>query len=146
VLDRSKEVAESIATKKLIAVIRSICKENDAVQSAYVFGSFVDPKKKKKPKDIDLAVLLDETKSEEFFLPSFISALEKPLKRTVDVIVLNRAGEVLKYEVRRAGKLIFDRSPEVRKRFEVKGRKTYEDFLFLHKRYVSKVLYGIENG
>ena len=60
--------------------------------------------------------------------------------------VLNDAGEVLKFEVRSKGNLIFERSREKRIRFEVLGRKTYEDFLYFHNRYVNKVLYGAGRG
>ena len=31
------------------------------------------------------------------------------------------------------------------KKAEIRGRKSYEDFLYLHKRYVRKVLYGGKN-
>ena len=75
-----------------------------------------------------------------------IHFVEKALGSPVDVVVLNRAGEILKYEVRRSGKLIFERSPDMRKKVEIQGRKSYEDFLNLHKRYVRKVLYGGKNG
>jgi uncharacterized protein len=81
----------------------------------------------KSPKDIEYAIS---------------SVLEKSVECPVDVVVLNRAGEILKYEVRRSGKLVFERSPEMRKNAEIRGRKSYEDFLHLHKRYVRKVLYG----
>jgi len=60
---------------------------------------------------------------------------EKAMGCRVDVVVLNRAGEVIKYEVRRSGRLVFERSNEARKKFEIYSRKTYEDFLYLHKRY-----------
>ncbi len=113
--------------------------------AAYIFGSFAK-NRAGKSSDIDVAVLLDETQSQSFSILSFISVLEKSLKCRVDVVVLNRAGEVLKYEVRRSGILVFERSSDIRKKFEIKGRKTYEDFLYLHNRYVRTVLYGRENG
>lgn len=58
------------------------------------------------------------------------------------MVILNTAHELLKYKVRCTGKLIFDRSPQFRKNFDIRSRKAYEDFLYLHKFYVSKVLYG----
>jgi predicted nucleotidyltransferase len=115
-----------------------------AILASYIFGSVA--KGKKEPGDIDIAVLLERTHLQSFSIPSLISELEKALGRPVDVVVLNRAGEILKYEVRRSGKLIFDRSPGMRKMSEIQGRKSYEDFLSLHKRYVRKVLYSGKNG
>ncbi len=126
-------------------IISNICSKHRAVLAAYLFGS-VAKEPHGKPKDIDIAVLLDDSQSQSFSLLSFISSLEKNMGCRVDVVILNRAGEVLKYEVRRSGKPVFERSPAARKRFEIYGRKTYEDFLYLHKRYVNKVLYGGSNG
>ena len=122
-----------------------LCQGEMAIKAAYIFGSFprqVD----KEPEDIDIAILVDNDQLGTFSVPSFISLLEKILHYRVDLVLLNRAGEVLKYEVRRTGKLIFERSPDIGKRFEISSRKTYEDFLFLHKKYVSNVLYGGTSG
>lgn len=125
-------------------VVSSICARHKAIIASYIFGSVA--KGKEEPGDIDIAVLLERTHLQSFSIPSLISEFEKAVGRPVDVVVLNRAGEILKYEVRRSGKLIFERSPEMRKKVEIQGRKTYEDFLHLHKRYVRKVLYGGKNG
>ena len=126
-------------------IISSICSKQRAVLAAYVFGS-VAKKDNRKPGDIDIAVLLDDKHSQSFSVLSFISTLEKTIGNRVDLVILNRAGEVLKYEVRRSGIIVFERSPEARKKFEIYCRKTYEDFLYLHKRYVNKVLYGGKSG
>jgi len=124
--------------------VSSICARHKAIIASYVFGSVV--KGKEEPGDIDIAVLLERAHLQSFPIPSLISEFEKAVGCRVDVVVLNRAGEILKYEVRRSGKLIFERSPEMRKKVEIQGRKSYEDFLNLHKRYVRKVLYGGKNG
>jgi len=124
--------------------ISSICARHQAIIVAYLFGSAV--KGKAEPADIDIAVLLERAHLQSFSILSLISEFEKALGRPVDVVVLNRASEILKYEVRRSGKLIFERSPDMRKRVEIQGRKSYEDFLNLHRRYVRKVLYGKKNG
>lgn len=57
-------------------------------------------------------------------------------------MILNAAGELLKHEVRKHGVLLHDPYPQRRKRFEIQGRKSFEDFLYLHKRYTPRVLYG----
>jgi predicted nucleotidyltransferase len=118
-----------------------LCAEQVAVMAAYVFGS-VAQGTATKASDIDVAVLLDQKESSAFSLLSFITRLEESLGCNVDVVVLNNASELLKYEVRRSGKVVFDRSPKFRKRFEIRSRKAYEDFLYLHTRYVRAVLYG----
>ena len=124
--------------------VSSICARHKAIIASYIFGSVV--KGKEKPGDIDIAVLIERTHLQSFPVPSLISEFEKALGSPVDLVVLNRAGEILKYEVRRSGKLIFERSPDIRKKVEMQGRKSYEDFLNLHRRYVRKVLYGGKNG
>ena len=125
--------------------VSSICARHKGIAASYIFGS-VAKGEKEEPGDIDIAVLLERTHLQSFPIPSLISEFEKAVGCRVDVVVLNRAGEILKYEVRRSGKLIFERSPELRKKVEIQGRKSYEDFLNLHKRYVRKVLYGGKNG
>ena len=125
--------------------IASICKGEPAIAAAYVFGSHAKGIQKKSS-DLDVALLLDETKTTYFFTLDFITALEKKMTCTVDVVILNKAGELLKFEVRRQGILVFERSKKDRKKFEIKGRKFYEDFIYLHKKYVKSVLYGNTDG
>ena len=131
--------------KDIEHIVSSICARHEGIAASYIFGS-VAKGKKEEAGDLDIAVLLERTYLKSFPIPSLISEFEKAVDCRVDVVVLNRADEILKYEVRRSGKLIFERSPELRKRLEIQGRKSYEDFLYLHKRYVRKVLYGGKNG
>ena len=121
--------------------VASLCEAEPAVTAAYVFGSCAQGKGKK-TSDVDVALLLNEKKITGFSMLDFITMLEKQMGCKADVVVLNKADEVLKYEVRRQGKLVYERSEEYRKQFEVRSRKSYEDFLYLHNRYVNTVLYG----
>ena len=124
-----------------IQVIRKLCASNPAIIAAYLFGSAA--KKADKPAcDIDIALFLAPDQADAFDFLSFSTHLEKDIGRRVDLVVLNRAGEVLKYQVRKFGRLLFERDSKQRKRFEVLGRKHYEDFLHLHRRYTGKTLYG----
>ena len=130
---------------KIKEIISLICESQPAIVAAYIFGSFA--KRQNKPEsDIDVAILLDEAIKSKFSIFDFSIVLEKKIERKADVVILNNAGEILKYEVRRHGILIFERSADYRKRFEINGRKYYEDFLYLHRKYVNTVLYGDANG
>lgn len=125
-------------------------KDNSAIVAAWVFGS-VASQTDGDGSDIDLAILVDETRIREFSILAAISALEKKLGRPVDVVMLNKAGPLLQHQVRRSGRLIYDSQPEQRKKFEIRGRKAWEDFLYLHRRYTDTVLYergsqGDSNG
>ncbi len=125
--------------------IAKICSQEPAIEAAYIFGSRVrgvtGPER-----DLDVALLLDEGPGTDFSLLSFMSSLERACQCRGDVVILNRAGEVLKYEVRRTGRLICERNGERRKQFEVSGRKRCEDFLHLHRKYSETVLYGKKHG
>ena len=137
-----------IMVKKISTIknrVATICQAEPAIAAAYVFGSYTQGKEKKSS-DLDVALLLNETKIAGFSTLDFITVLEKQMGCKADVVILNKADEILKYEVRCKGILIFERSGKYRKNFEVKGRKAYEDFLYLHKKYVKRVLYGGTNG
>lgn len=122
-----------------------LCKKESAVLAAYLFGSAAEGRDRESS-DLDIAILLEKDAADSFALLPFISALERACLCPVDVVVLNRAGEVLKYQVRKYGRLIFERDPQERARFEVRSRKFFEDFLYLHRRYAKTVLYGRPNG
>jgi len=62
-------------------------------------------------------------------------ALERALERQVEVVVLNNASPDLVHRVLRDGRLLVDRDPSSRIRFEVKSRNEYFDMLPLLKRY-----------
>jgi predicted nucleotidyltransferase len=119
-------------------VISSVLANEPTVIAGYIFGSVAKgcagPES-----DVDVAVLLDD----ELIFPQLevMSFLEKKLGRCVELVILNRATELLKHEIRKTGLLIFDRDSVRRKQFEIRSRKYFEDFLYLHNRYVNKVLY-----
>nr|MBF0222727.1 nucleotidyltransferase domain-containing protein [Desulfobulbaceae bacterium] len=121
-------------------IIREICDRQPVIIAAYLFGSRA--KGDFRPEsDIDLAVLLDHNSKSSFDLLSFINEVERETRLRADVVILNNAGEVLKYQVRKYGQLLYDRIPNIRKKFEIGSRKYFEDFLYLHKKYSEKVLY-----
>jgi predicted nucleotidyltransferase len=124
--------------------ISRYCRKHKEISAVYLFGSRA--RNTYQPdSDVDLAVLL-KNRHGDFDLLDFIVSIEKLLKLPVDAVVLNRAGEILKYQVRLHGILLYEEDATHRKAFEVKSRKEYEDFLHLHKRYVKNVLYGELDG
>lgn len=52
---------------------------------------------------------------EDFDFLSFIVSMERMLELSVDAVVLNRAGEVLKFQVRLHGILLYESDPKLRK-------------------------------
>ena len=120
--------------------IREACRREEGIVAAYLFGS-AGSGRMRADSDIDVALLLESDREEDFPVLLFAANLERVCERAVDLVVLNRAGELLKHQVRRHGRLIFERDAGKRKQFEVTGRKLFEDFRYLHERYVRKVLY-----
>ncbi len=125
--------------------ISALCLQDPAVDAAYIFGSRAKDSTGSE-KDLDVALLLNRTRGPGFSLLSFMSILERACECRVDVVILNHAGEILKREVRHTGRLVFERESEKRKQFEVSSRKSYEDFLYLHRKYSEAVLYGRKHG
>lgn len=121
-------------------LIRESCRQEEGIVAAYLFGS-AGSDRMRADSDIDVALLLESDREQDFPLLSFAANLERAGGRDVDVVVLNRATELLKFQVRRHGRLIFERDAGKRKQFEVTSRKLFEDFRYLHERYVRKVIY-----
>jgi predicted nucleotidyltransferase len=129
----------------LLNRIIDLCSSESAVVAAYLFGSAASGRRRAKS-DIDLAILVEEDAADTFPLLSFVTSMGKLCGCRVDVVILNRAGEILKHQVRKSGRLLFEREPRKRKTYEISGRKAYEDFLHLHRKHVRTVLYGGRNG
>jgi predicted nucleotidyltransferase len=132
-LGSSGDTMNSISPEGLTEVVQRRALSYPAILSVYLFGS-QSTGKAKPHSDLDLAILLFPGQENDFPLLELAVSLEKALNRSVDLVILNRAGELLKYQVRRNGRLLYERDPRLRKQFEVRGRKSFEDFLYLHRR------------
>jgi len=130
---------------QLIKEIIKRCMQEDAIVAVYLFGS-ATMNRMKPSSDLDVALLLENGSESTFPLLQFSTDLEKISMRRIDLVILNRSGELLQHQVRRFGKLIFERDENKRKKFEISGRKRYEDFIHLHNRYIKSVLYGAGHG
>ena len=127
--------------------IISVCENHREIIATYVFGSRAMGKHKR-GSDVDIALLLNDREESDFQYLEFKVKLERALNINVDLIILNNAGEILKHQIRKYGKIIFDSNPEIRKQWEVLSRKLFQDFLYLHYIYMKKIYahYGVENG
>lgn len=107
----------------------------DAV-AVYLFGS-VAREQQRANSDVDVAVLFAVDPPSTLDHPSIRLAadLERRLDRRVQVIALNGAPVDLVHRVLRDGRLLVDRDPSRRIRFEVKTRNEYFDLLPFLERY-----------
>ena len=127
--------------------IVSVCKGQREIIAAHLFGSRASGEGKK-ASDVDIALLLDDREASNFPYLEFKVTLERVLNKNVDLIILNQAGEILKHQIRKYGKIIYESNPKMRKQWEILSRKLYQDFLYLHNIYMKKLYdyYGVENG
>jgi uncharacterized protein len=104
--------------------------------AAYLFGS-VARGTARPDSDVDIAVLLAKAPASELSAQPF--ALEDDLcalvGRAVQIVVLNSAPADLAFRVLREGKLLLDRDPAARARFEVRTRNEYFDLKPFLDRY-----------
>ena len=127
-------------TEKIKKAVTEYCQQHSDVITVYLFGSRAKGSNDVKS-DLDLAILLKNNTS-SFDLLDFIGVMEEQLSLPVDAVILNRAGEVLKYQVRKHHIVLFSRDEVFRKSFELRSRRCFEDFRHIHKRYTEKVLFG----
>ena len=109
---------------------------NGDLVAAYLFGS-VARDTASDSSDIDIGVLLRSIPAGRLGDSQFglEGTLEKSLGRKVQVVVLNGAPPDLIHRVLRDGRLLLDRDPSSRIRFEVKSRNEYFDVLPFLNRY-----------
>ena len=98
------------------------------VVAAWLFGSVARGSARTRS-DVDVALLLerDPPATLEGLHADVAADLERMLKEAVDVVVLNRASCDLVHHVMADGRLLVDRDPPVRVRFEVRKRREFLD-------------------
>lgn len=109
---------------------------DDRLIAAYLFGSTGRGTAGSRS-DIDLGILLRSAGPGRLGDLRFRleGELESTLGRRADVIVLNEAPVDLVHRVLRDGRLLLDREPAMRIRFEVQARNEYFDLLPFLERY-----------
>jgi len=102
---------------------------------AYLFGSYARGYETLQS-DVDIAVLLSEVPEKllEYYL-HLERKLAEALKKDVDLVFLNDAPPLLKYQVIKYGRLLFSRDERARVTFEAKSLCEYLDFSRALKRY-----------
>lgn len=104
--------------------------------AAYLFGS-VARDDARPGSDVDVGVLFGEDPPETLDAPQFVleSRLEQLLGLPVQVVALNRAPADLVHRVLLDGRIVLDRDPPARIRFEVRRRNEYFDLAPIRRLY-----------
>jgi predicted nucleotidyltransferase len=104
--------------------------------AVYLYGS-VARGQARPGSDVDIGVLFAADPPATLEAPQFAleAALERRLGSPAQVVALNRAPADLVHRVLRDGRLVLDRDPSVRIRFEVRSRNEYFDMAPIRRLY-----------
>lgn len=115
------------------------------VIAAYLFGSQAKGKATA-DSDVDIALLLSpDFDLQEYFMYRIerMVELEQFCQSPVDVVILNQAPLVLRNQVLKHGRLVYERDHRQRVAFEVRSRQAYYDFqpmlALLHRALVRQI-------
>lgn len=128
--------------------IGNVIKKESGVLAAYLFGSYAGGNPHKYS-DIDIAVLFDRTVSSEDYTDKQIDLtvnLGRLLGREADVVVLNRAGSFLKYNVLKNGLRVYEKPDRSERGFEARAIVEYFDFLPIKNRIEEGILSKIKRA
>ena len=152
-----KESPNTFDRQYILEKLKPVIASKPEILFAYLFGS-VAAGTAGQLSDVDIAVYLDFTyqnlETGFGYRSNLISELSALLKLSVDVVILNDAEILLKYQVIKNGILIFSRSNADRREFHEKTLREYLDFKpfikvqqeYLHKRILNGSFGGGETG
>lgn len=119
----------TIDSETIGARIRDALINEEDLIAVYLFGSQAEDKAHYLS-DVDVAVLFDDQMSAEQLFQRTLaigSLLEQALQCTVDVIPLNRAGPLLRFQVIQKGQLLLERDRTRRCLFHMRAMNAYYD-------------------
>jgi predicted nucleotidyltransferase len=125
-----------MSPKAILGQIAELLDREPVVSFAYLFGSRAGGKPQPRPdSDVDVAVWLDTPPSRLTDEAIRLSGeMSRELGLTVDVVDLNRAPILLRDQVFRKGRLVFERDRPQRVRFESRTLVEGIDFERVRKR------------
>ncbi len=112
-----------------LAAVADYLAGRDDVVAAYLFGSAAEGVAHRRS-DLDIALLLPqamEPRQRQEVRLEVIAALEKRTRRPVDVVILNDAPLLLRFQVLKHGKVLVDRDPTRRCLFAARTMGMYYD-------------------
>ncbi|NLW22572.1 MAG: nucleotidyltransferase domain-containing protein [Tissierellia bacterium] len=114
----------------IIEKCKSVLMKYEDIIFAYIFGSYAR-EKIRKDSDLDIAVYLREEMDIDTYLEIKMQ-LSEICKREVDLILLNEAPPLLKFQIYKNNVLLFSRDKSIETRFKVRTLFEYSDM----KRYL----------
>ena len=126
--------------------IKGILEKDACILAAFLFGSQADGRPHKYS-DVDIAVLFDDTVSQEKYTDrqiSLITGLSEILKREVDIVILSRASLFLRYHILKHGIKVYERPGRNEHSFEAAAIIQYLDFVPIKNRIENSMLAKIK--
>lgn len=131
---------EDLVKGKIVQQLKEIISMEGGVIFAYLHGSFLEGEKFN---DIDIAVELDEGSNTPADIVNFefslSSKIERVIKLSIDIKVLNKAPLAFRYQAA-CGRLLFSRDELAREEYLCRTWSEYFDFLPISRLYLSEVL------
>ena len=112
----------------------------------YVFGSTATGRGWKREKDLDIAVYFSPERFKVVEGEEIAEGMERAFEIKVDVVILNIASPLMRYEVFKNGKLVYSSDESRRVDFEVKSLLEFYDLELLRKRFVQDMKRLIREG
>ncbi len=122
--------------------IQHLLERKNEIVFAYLFGSFVE---EGTYNDIDIRIYIDQKKYQETVLSKIAYdihlalEIEKEIKKSVDVIIMNNAPDQIIYSIS-GGLLILNRHDDIRVDFITQSWARYFDFKYQRDIYLQDVL------
>lgn len=133
--------------QQIIETIRQIAKKYKFIQAVYLFGSQAKNKADANS-DIDIAVLLEDDyteKSGETKIKLYEELIKEGLDN-IDLVILNQASALLKYEVVKQNSLIYKKNDFDAASYQSLIIRKYLDFEYYLKKNQQKFKERILNG
>lgn len=123
--------------------IKMICPKYQ-IKLMILFGSY-NTEKYNSNSDIDIAIQIESKENIYNIKKNIIQELSLILKREIDLVILNYADPLLKFQVANNGRLVFEKIEGIYNTFKVNAIKEYYDarkFFKLEKKVINNYIKG----
>ncbi|MEC9489301.1 MAG: nucleotidyltransferase domain-containing protein [Halanaerobium sp.] len=133
-------------SKDLVAKTQKALAKFSAVQAVYLYGSYAE-ERANKYSDLDLGVLLDDGYNQMVKL-DILTSLSNKNFTNVDLVILNQAPPLLRYEIVKNNQLIYARDDfDAAGYFSLVIRKYFDfrPYLEIHRKYLKERILNGQN-
>lgn len=129
-------------------LLKGYFEERSKIKAAYLFGSFASGRNTE-GSDVDIALLTEPYKERAESYRARVryqADISRLLKRNIDLIFLQEAGELLSFEILNTGKIIFERDRDANRSFRGTRLVQCLDFKFLEEHMQKGMIAAMRRG